>query len=204
MSIATSVSKSFLVSLLLMSSILLADTTSTKQYYIATNVMSPLAGLNKANAAANALTPLLSNLEYGWTTVGGLQQGVHRWEARVAFGSSNAYNWIPMAQLHYMFRPLEAWKKNGSHLYTGLGLRYWDYYNTETDVHRHNVAPAFTLGRTWEKGHLWMDLRLQQDFAVYSSSSLKNAQAGFAWTLSSMPGLSPILPAFSFDVGYLF
>ena len=39
--------------------------TNSKSYYLTTNLISPVAGLNKNNAAANVLVPLISNLEYG-------------------------------------------------------------------------------------------------------------------------------------------
>ena len=51
--------------------------TNNKSYFLSTNLMSPIAGLNKNNTAANVLVPLIANLEYGFTLSGGYYKNYH-------------------------------------------------------------------------------------------------------------------------------
>ena len=176
----------------------------TKTYYLSTNVLAPLSGINKSSATANALLPIFSNLEYGFTLSGGFLNKNSFTEARLTLGKSNSYNFIPQIQANYNFFLADYFKQNQSGWYIGANLRYWDYINTYTDSQRHNLAPGLNIGYLW-KNRSWMyDLRLTQDFAVYTHTNIEGSTDAFNFSTSPMPNLSPILPFFSLNIGYKF
>ena len=176
--------------------------SSEKTYYVTTNILAPLSGLNKSSAAANALLPIFSNMEYGFTLSGGYFEKYHFLETRLTIGKSNDYNVIPQIQLGCHFLISDYFRKNGSGLYLGGNLRYWDYINTYTSTQNHNLAPGVNIGYVWKKKYFLFDVRMNQNFAILSASSIENTKPAFEFSLSPMPGLSPVLPFFSFNVGY--
>jgi hypothetical protein len=178
--------------------------TSTKTYYLTTNVLAPFSGMNKNSATANALLPIFSNLEYGVNLNGGYFKGYHFLEGRISLGKSNDYNFIPQIQIGFNFLLVDYFKKNENGFYVGANLRYWDYINKYTDSQRHNLAPGVNIGYIWKKNHFILDTRLQQNFAIFTKTNIDNTKSGFDFTLSPMPELSPVLPFLSINVGYKF
>jgi len=178
--------------------------SSEKTYYVSTNILSPLSGLNKNSSPANALLPVFSNMEYGLTLSGGYFKSFHFVETRLTLGKSNEYNIIPQIQLNYNFLISDYFKKNGNGFYVGGSLRYWDYINTYTSTQNHNLAPGVNIGYVWKKKHFLFDIRMNQNFAILSASNIENTKPAFEFSLSPMPGLSPVLPFFSFNLGYKF
>lgn len=175
-----------------------------KTFYITTNVLSPLAGLNKSSSAANALIPLFSNLEYGITLSGGYFKNHHSFETRLSYGKSNDYNTIPQIQFGYNFFIIDYFKHNNSGWYLGGFARYWLYENKNTQANLHNLTSNFTLGYVWKKNHFICDVRLNQPLTIYSISSILNTKPSFETNFSPMPKFSPILPFLSFNIGYQF
>ena len=180
-----------------------AEETS-RTYYLTTNVIAPFCGINKGDAALNALLPLFSNLEYGFTLSGGYFKDYHAVESRLTIGQSNSYNIIPQIQFAYSYFIIDYFKNNGSKFYTGLNIRYWDYINKYTETQRHNVSPGIHAGYIWEYDRCIIDIRLHQNFAIFTKTNIEHTKAGFNFTLSPMPELSPVLPFLSLNIGYKF
>ncbi len=178
--------------------------TTNKTYFLTTNVLSPLAGLNKNSAAANVLVPLLSNLEYGLTLSGGYLKNYHALEARLTYGKSNDYNAIPQVQVAYHFFVFDYLKQNQSGWYIGGTSRYWLYHNKYTEQNLNNISLNLTLGYAWKKNRMMYDLRINQPLTIYSASSVENTKAGFDFNFSPMPQFLPVLPFLSFNIGYQF
>jgi len=181
----------------------LAQTTE-KAYYLSTNVLSPIAGLNKNSAVANVLVPLVSNLEYGFTVSGGYFKKHHSLETRLTYGKSNEYNSIPQIQFGYNFFFFFYFKHNESRWYVGGFARYWLYQNKYTHADLHNLTTNLTLGYIWKKNRIIYDLRLNQPLTIYSSSNIENTKSGFEINTSPMPLFSPVLPFISINIGYIF
>ncbi len=178
--------------------------TTEKTYYLTTNLLSPVAGLNKNSAALNVLVPLFSNLEYGLTLSGGYFKKYHSIETRLTYGKSNDYNYIPQIQFGYNFFMLDYFKHNESGLYVGGFARYWSYANKYTETVLFNLTTNFTLGYTWKKNRIIYDLRLNQPLTIYSSSTIENTKSKFEMNTSPMPLFSPVLPFLSINIGYQF
>ena len=178
--------------------------TKSPDYFITTNVLSPLAGANFKSAAVNALMPLLTNMEYGYTLNGGYFKKSYFLETRLTLGKSNSYNFIPQLQFGYNFLIIDYFKKNQNGFYIGTNLRYWDYINKETKTQRHNLSPGINVGYVWKKKRVIVDVRLNQMFAIFTKTNIKHAKAGFKFSFSSMPEFSPVLPFLSVNIGYKF
>jgi len=166
-------------------------------WYVTTNPMAALAGVEVGSVEAKALIPLLTNLEYGTNANIGLIKGRHLFESRLGLGMSNPYTMIPQLQLGYgnFFLGTRGY-------YGGAFLRYWDYINTYTSVHTQSCAASLALGHMWKQGRFIADLRLNQSLAVYSWSSLEYSRPAANVVLSPMPELLPVLPFLSFSVGW--
>ncbi len=178
--------------------------TKNKSYFLSTNLLSPVAGLNKNSAAANVLVPLVSNLEYGFTLSGGYYKNFHSLETRLTYGKSNDYNSIPQIQFGYNFFILDYFKKNESGWYIGGFARYWLYHNKYTKADLHNLTTNMTIGYAWKKNRIIYDFRINQPLTIYSSSNIENIKSGFEMNFSPMPEFLPILPFFSINIGYKF
>jgi len=178
--------------------------TNSKSYFVTTNVLSPVAGLNKNSAAANVLVPIISNLEYGITISGGYYKNYHSLETRFTYGKSNDYNSIPQIQFGYNFFILDYFKKNESGWYIGSFARYWLYHNKYTKADLHNITTNMTIGYAWKKKRIIYDLRINQPLTIFSSSNIENTKSGFEMNFSPMPEFSPILPFVSINIGYRF
>ncbi len=178
--------------------------STDKSYYLTTNILSPVAGLNKSVTAANVLVPLFSNLEYGPTLSGGLLQKHHAFEARLTYGKSNKYNVIPQAQVGWNFFITDYFKKNESGFYVGAFARYWMYRNTFSDTNLNNITSNLTIGYAWKKSKLIYDFRVNQPLTIYSKSNIEHTKPSFEANFSPMPEFLPILPFLSFNIGYKF
>lgn len=176
--------------------------SSDKTYYVTTNLLSPISGLNKDIAAANVLLPLISNMEYGITISGGYFKNYHAFETRLTYGKSNDYNIIPQIQVGYNFFILDYLKHNESGLYVGGFSRYWMYHNNYSKADLHNLSTNLTLGYLWKKKRLIYDFRLNQPLTIYSSSNIENVKSKFEINTSPMPSFSPVLPFLSINIGF--
>ena len=175
-----------------------------KTYYLSTNLLSPIAGINKKSTIANVITPLFSNLEYGITLSGGYFNKFHSIETRLTYGKSNDYNRIPQLQFGYNFFILDYFKHNKSGWYLGGFARSWLYQNKYTEINLFNITTNLTLGYLWTKNRLLFDFRLNQPLSIYSLSNIENTNSKFELNFSPMPLFSPILPFLSFNIGYKF
>jgi len=178
--------------------------TNIKSYFLSTNLLSPIAGMNKNSTVANVLVPLFSNLEYGFTLSGGYYKNYYSLETRLTYGKSNDYNSIPQIQFGYNFRVLDYFKKNESGWYIGGFARYWLYHNKYTKADLHNITTNMTIGYVWKKKRIIYDLRLNQPLTIYSSSTVENTKSSFELNTSPMPLFSPVLPFLSINIGYQF
>lgn len=181
-----------------------AHSQVVNSFYISTNVASPLAGINKSSAALNALTPLISNLEYGVNLNGIWQHNYQLFELRCSYGRSNPYNRIPQLQLGYMFLVRDYIKKNQSSFYVGAHMRYWDYYNTLNDSQRHSLTASLSIGFFKRFHHFLLDFRVQQPFLIFTQTNIPHSKAAMGFNFSPMPKLSPVLPFLSLNIGYAF
>jgi len=184
--------------------IVLKAQTAERTYYLTTNILSPFSGMNKSSATLNALLPVFSNIEYGFTLSGGYFKNYHFVESRLTLGKSNDYNFIPQIQFGYNFLVIDYFKKNQNGFYIGANIRYWDYINKYTKTQRHNISPSIDLGYIWKKNRFIVDVRLNQNFAIFTKTNIENAKSGFDFSFSPMPELSPVLPFFSINLGYKF
>lgn len=192
------------LNILLCFNIIVKAQTEERSYYLSTNILAPFSGMNKSSTTLNALLPLFSNLEYGFTLSGGYFKNYHFVESRITLGKSNDYNFIPQLQLGYNFLIIDYFKKNQSGFYIGANLRYWDYINKYTTTQRHNISPGIDLGYIWKKNRFLVDVRLNQNFAIFTKTNIENTKSGFDFSLSPMPELSPVLPFISINLGYKF
>lgn len=175
-----------------------------RTYYLTTNLLSPFSGMNKNSAALNALLPVFSNLEYGFTLSGGYLKNYHFVESRLTMGKSNDYNYIPQIQFGYNILVIDHFKKNQNGFYVGANLRYWDYINKYTKTQRHNISPSVNLGYMWKKNRFIVDIRLNQYFAIFTKTNIAHTKSVIDFSLSPMPKLSPVLPFLSINLGYKF
>lgn len=178
--------------------------TPEKSFYLTTNLLSPISGLNKNSATLNVLVPLFSNLEYGFTLNGGYFKNYHSFETRLTCGKSNDYNIIPQIQFGYNFFILDYFKHNESGWYAGGFARYWLYHNKYTKTDLNNITANLTIGHAWKKKRIIYDFRINQPLTVFSSSNIENTKSKFEMNTSPMPLFSPILPFISFNIGYRF
>ncbi len=176
---------------------------NSKRYYVTTNIMAPFSGLNKNSAAANALLPLVSNLEYGINVNGGAFKDFHFTELRLTYGKSNVYSIIPQMQLGYYYLLVDKLKSNKSGWYIGGNLRFWTYLNTYTESSLNNVSTNLGLGHVWKKKRMIFDLRLNQPLTIYSSSNIEHSKSAFEFNFSPMPKFSKVLPFLSLNVGIM-
>lgn len=177
---------------------------STRNWYVTTNVLAPVAGMHKESAVATALLPLVSNMEYGVTLSGGFRKQFHAMELRFTYGSSNPYNRIPQLQAGYHIFVPDYFKHNNSGWYAGGNFRLWQYNNLYTDTHLNNASINAAIGYQKFYGHFLMDIRMLVPIAIYSVSNIPHTEAGFNFSASAMPELSPVLPFFSLNLGYGF
>lgn len=178
--------------------------TTNKSYFLTTNLLSPVAGLNKNVAAANVLVPVFSNLEYGLTLSGGYFKNYHSLETRLTYGKSNDYNVVPQVQFGYNFFIFDYLKHNESGWYIGGFARYMLYHNKYTETDLHNMTTNLTIGYTWKKKSVIFDFRINQPLTIYSSSNIENTKSKFETNFSPMPLFSPVLPFLSINIGYRF
>ncbi len=194
----------FILNILLCFNIISKAQVTERTYYLTTNVLSPFSGMNKSSATLNALLPVFSNLEYGFTLSGGYFKNYHFIESRLTLGKSNAYNFIPQIQFGYNFLIVDYFKKNQNGFYIGANIRYWDYINKYTKTQRHNISPSIDLGYIWKKKRFIVDVRLHQNFAIFTKTNIAHTKSAIDFTLSPMPELSPVLPFISINLGYKF
>lgn len=192
------------LNILLCFSVVLKAQTAERTYYLTTNILSPFSGMNKNSATLNALLPVFSDLEYGFTLSGGYFKNYHFIESRLTLGKSNDYNFIPQIQFGYNFLIIDYFKRNQNGFYMGANIRYWDFINKYTKTQRHNISPGIDLGYIWKKNRFIVDVRLHQYFAIFTKTNIENTKSGFDFSLSPMPELSPVLPFISINLGYKF
>ncbi len=184
--------------------ILNAQNSSNKNYYLSTNVLAPLSGLNLKNTYANVLLPLFSNMEYGFTLNAGILKNYYNLETRITIGQSNPYNFIPQISIGYNYFLVAKIKSNENGFYLGAFLRYWDYINLYNSANLQNITTNFTLGYMWKKNKIIFDLRLNQPITIFSFSNIEHSQPKFELNLSPMPYFLPVMPVLSFNIGYKF
>jgi hypothetical protein len=191
-----------LLNIFLCLNIVLKSQTPRGTYYLTTNILSPFSGMNKSSATLNALLPLFSNLEYGFTLSGGYFKNFHFVESRITLGKSNDYNFIPQIQIVYNFLLIDYLKNNQNGFYVGVNIRYWDYINKYTKSQRHSISPSIDMGYLWKRKRFIVDVRLNQNFAIFTKTNIAHAKSAIEFSLSPMPELSTILPFISINLGY--
>jgi len=178
--------------------------SAQKQYYAGINALSLYTFTN--NNYSGVAASIFTNAEMGLSLNAGkflTENGVL--EGRLSISKPNQISFCPQIHFGYNSFLLKHFKVSELNFYTGGFLKYWDYYNTKTKTHFHNIVPYFTIGYMWTmKNNIFMDLRLNQTLYAFSWSSLEHSEGGSEWFLSPMKELTPILPMFSFNVGYRF
>ena len=179
-----------------------ADDAEDYRFYIGMNPVAIPVSLPLKDDLKRYL-PVASGLEYGISITGGYYPKCNSaLEARLSFGNIHkvALTW----QLHtggnyFMFRTSDI---VSSGLYVGGFIKFWDYYNKLSEVHFMNIAPYLTAGYLLEFKRLLMDLRLNQTVAVLSWSTLEHTSPGADWFLSPWPSYLPVIPTFTFTLGF--
>ena len=197
--------KKFIILIFIVLTINTFAQNNEKEYYLSTNLISPISGMNLKSTMANVLLPLVSNLEYGFTLNGGYYKNSHNLELRLTAGRSNPYNFIPQIQFGYNFFIIDYFKDNQNGFYVGSFYRWWDYHNKTTNTDLHNMSLNFTTGYVWKKNKIITDFRLNMPLLLYSSSAVDNYNSSaFEINTSPMPEFLPVLPFLSVNVGYEF
>ncbi len=148
--------------------------------------------------------PILAGNEYGVNFVAGYRLSQKQLlEARLAFGP--VHQVANVLQVHFgaqhFFQKEEKALPHG--LYSGISVKYWDFYNRLTQVHFHNLSPYITAGYAFPINEkIRFDLRLNQTVAVFSWSSLEHTGAGADWFLSPWPEFIPVLPTLSLTISW--
>jgi len=186
------------------SDLISSENTKSTNFYVTTNILSPLAGANTKNTIINVLSPLLSNMEYGYTISCGVIKKYHSFETRITLGQSNPYTFVPQFQLGYNLFVFDYLHKKGSGWYVGAFARYWDYYNKYSKIGFQNITTNFNLGYMWKKSNFIADFRINQPITIYTFSNLEHTKSAFNLNLSSMPYFLPVMPALSLNLGFKF
>lgn len=175
------------------------------KWYIGSNFLSYAMAL-PLKEEVRRFGPVFAGNEYGFNVVGGYNfSSVWRTEARLSLGNIHQVAFVGQlhfgANCHFIFKHEES-KNQG--LYSGMFLKYWDYYNRLTTVHFHNISPYLTAGYLWNRNRFMFDIRVNQTVAVHSWTSLEDTKSGTDWFFSPWPEFIQVLPTFSFTIGYKF
>ena len=174
-----------------------------RKWYIGTNPLAiPLGGSIKPEV--KRFLPIAAGNEYGANHVGGYffrqNQNI---EGRLSL--SNIHQVAFVGQFHlgtnFYFQKRKV-TNNQKGWYLGGFVKYWDFYNRQTDVHFHSICPYISAGYTFNTKPLLFDLRLNQTLAAYSWSSLEHTRGNASWMLSPWPEFIPVLPTITFTISY--
>jgi hypothetical protein len=173
------------------------------KWYVGSNLLS-YAMVLPLKDEIRRFGPVIAGNEYGFNVVGGYNLTPNwRTETRLSLGNIHQVAFIGQlhigANYHFLFKQ-EKSKNHG--LYSGVFLKYWDYYNRLTTVHFHNISPYLTAGYLWDKKKFMFDIRINQTVAVHSWTNLEDTKAGTDWFFSPWPEFIQVLPTLNFTIGY--
>ena len=190
--------------IIIMLFLVLGSLIAEEKYYAGINTIALASFINTeyTGVASN----MFSNAEVGLALNAGkflTENGVL--EARLSISKPNQISFVPQIHLGYNSFILKHFGISKANMYTGGFVKYWDYYNTETKVHFHNIVPYFTIGYMWtNKSNIFYDLRLNQTLYAISWSSQEHSEGSSEFFLSPMKEWIPVMPMLSFNIGYRF
>jgi hypothetical protein len=169
--------------------------------FVAWNPGAALSFLRTGFVTRSILPTALFNQEAGVALAGGWCADAGLVEGRLALGNSNATYFVAQVQLgaSWFFGERLGWTRRGP--YVGGSLRYWDLVQVYDGAQTHNASPMVHLGWWFDVGPLFVDVRISQVFAVATVSSVPFSTPGFAFVLSPLPGISPVLPIGLVQIG---
>jgi len=147
--------------------------------------------------------PIASGLEYGVAVCAGFETetGIS-FETRLALGKPHKLAFVPQLHAGFLYYPWHRWEFLPHQLYCGTFLKFWDYYNTLSQIHFCNLGNSFVIGYRLPIRSFFADFRINQTTAVLSWSSLENTGIGTDWCFSPWPSFFPVIPTFTLTVGY--
>ena len=169
--------------------------------------LNPLALFTEVdNLSLKMFAPFATGLEYGVAVAGGyFVTDSHMVEGRLSMGFPHqpGFSFLGQLQAGYHFFPLEHFDRTENGLYVGGALRYAGLGYNSTDESFHSILPIVNLGYWFElRAGVYFDLRISQVFGALSWSSVDHTAAAFRFFASPAKNISPVLPLFTFTVGY--
>jgi len=181
------------------------DEPKSYNWYIGFNPVS-YASSFRIKEPIKRMAAIVNGYEYGFNIVAGhsISEPIQT-EGRLSLGRANRAIFIGQFDVGVNYFLRNSLKDNNNKgLYSGVFLKYWDYYNQLTSIHFHNISPYITLGYRWNKNRWLFDLRVKQTIAVHSWTSLEHTKSGTAWFFSPYPELIRVLPVLNFTIGFKF
>jgi len=181
------------------------DTENCKKFYAGVNILAPISGAKKTDSYLSALLPVVSNMEYDVSvSFGYFFRQNQAAELRASFSKMD-FATIPQIQAgyFYFFRGSSPNLTNKG-LYGGVNIRFWDYYNRNTQIHNYSIMPVLSAGYRFNISDFYLDARVNQMLCVYSWSTLNHSNSAFGWLFSPLPKFVKVLPMVNFDFGYRF
>ena len=169
-------------------------------YFIGINPIAPFTSI--PNQFSNLYLPLFSNLETGLALNAGIKFKKSIVESRVSFGKPNKlYN---LSQLHLGYNYFINQKDKNTGLYIGGFTKYYHLKNIKNEIRYSSIIPYITMGYRIEKQKVFIDFRLNQNVYAISWSNQEHTTISSNFHFSVYNDISPVLPYFSVNIGYVF
>lgn len=175
-----------------------------KKFYAGINPVSYIAVLPLQDDLKRYI-PIVSGLEYGVSLIGGYHFSP-RFCTEIRFAWGDLHQISTLTQIHagIMAFPFYGTGKNFGGTCAGIFLKWADYYNHLTQIHFDHIIPYISAGYRFYLSPLYLDLRLNQTFAILSWSDLPYTSSSTAWFFSPWPEFIPVLPTLYLSVSYCF
>lgn len=168
--------------------------------FVGINPIAPFTSLS--NEFANLYLPLASNLETGLALNAGVISEKNSIESRLSYGKPNSlYN---LFQIHLGYNRFIFKKNYAKGLYVGSFIKYYRIRNSQNHLSHSSIIPYLCIGYRVEKRNMFIDCRLNQDIYSVSWSNQENTSVNSDFHFSVYDDISPVLPYFSVNIGYVF
>ncbi len=171
-------------------------------FYLGVN---PIAEVVPFTGYANMIFQLLSAEEIGLAVSGGAYVGKRQAiESRLSVGAPNDSTFLLIGSVAWKIFPFDSRNAEDSGFFFGPDLRIgWLDYHAAGISYVH-IVPSIEAGWFFLFGNFFLNIRVVQSVAVFTSSSAPGVAPKVSWLFSPWPTLTPVLPVASFDIGYAF
>ena len=181
------------------------DVTDThRSWFIGLNPLAPFTEID--DLSFRMFAPFATGLEYDLAVAGGcFVSDSHMLESRFSLGFPHQPGFSVLGQLQagYGFFLLEHLEVTEEGLYFGGALRYAGLRYKSADESFHSIFLFANLGYWFETSRgVFFDLRISQVLGALSWSSMEHTAPGFRFFASPVRNISPVLPLFTFTLGY--